>query len=472
MHTICESCGKSFSNDGYIRHIWTTRKPKCAALDENNTYQPPLELIQNLHDLGRDEASPAVDPERDYFGDYADNEEPDDERPQEFSGHYFGIDEADLVTMEEGVESNGSGNAKELEENHRVVDVNVDMDAEEFGRSDEDGYASYADLGDDELEFDAENARCENSWEPSLPPLPSPLSSPSHNPSLSRSPSPINLLGSDVEARSPSPSMLLTDDNPNVDFPVNRHLEAEITLPKQPYIQHYPNPHAGTPTGCQTPEHERYRNNLSDPQNPWHPFVSEINWNIVRWAKTRGSSLTALTELLSIPGLCEKLGLLYKLVEEVVVQGEAFEVYFRDINTCMKALYLEPQFAKYMKYALEKHFADSFLETRMYHNMHTGGWWWSRQEILDREHPGATIILVILSTDKTLEIFQKKFVTNLLAWVYILIGYLPTSKLEHITNKSSCQRSLANLFHAAMNYIVSPLATSGLDGIHLTGGDG
>ena len=294
MPTICESCGKSFSDDGYIRHIRTTRKPECAALDENNTYQPPLELIRNLHDLGRDEASPAVDPERDYFGDYADDEEPDDERPQDFSGRYFGIDEADLITMEEGVESNGSGNAKELEEDRHVVDVDVDMDAEEFGRSDEDGYASYADLGDDELEFDAENARCENSWEPSLPPSPSPLSSPSHNPSLSRSPLPIDLRGSDVEsARSPSPSTLLTDDDPNIDFPVNGRLEAEIMLPKQPYVQLYPNPHAGAPTGCQTP----------DPQNPWHPFVSEIDWNVARWAKTRGSSSTALTELLSIPGV-------------------------------------------------------------------------------------------------------------------------------------------------------------------------
>ena len=66
-------------------------------------------------------------------------------------------------------------------------------------------------------------------------------------------------------------------------------------------------------------------------------------------------------------------------VEEVAVQGEAFEVYFRDINSCVKALYSDPQFSKYMKYAPEKHFTDSFLETRMYHDMHTGGWWWSRQ---------------------------------------------------------------------------------------------
>ena len=110
------------------------------------------------------------------------------------------------------------------------------------------------------------------------------------------------------------------------------------------------------------------------------------------------------------------------------------------------------------------------------------------QEILNCECPGATIIPVILSTDKTLvTTFRGKSAYPIYLTIgnipkeirckpscraYILIGYLPTSKLEHITNKSSRRRSLANLFHAAMNYIISPLATSGLDGIHLTGGDG
>ncbi|KAE9389182.1 hypothetical protein BT96DRAFT_1070933 [Gymnopus androsaceus JB14] len=248
--------------------------------------------------------------------------------------------------------------------------------------------------------------------------------------------------------------MLLTNAVPDVDFPVNKHLEAEIALPKWLYVQHYPDPHAGAPTGHRAPEHKRYQGNLHQPGGPHNPCS------------------TALTELFSIPGLCEKLGLLYKSanelnniidkkipltrplfqVEEVVVQGEAFEVYFRDINACVKALYSEPQFAKYMKYAPEKHFADSFLETRI-------------QEILDRERPGATIIPVILSKDKTL---VTTFCGTSAYPIYLTIGNIP----KEICHIPSCWASLANLFHAAMNYIISPLATSGLDGIHLTGGDG
>lgn len=54
----------------------------------------------------------------------------------------------------------------------------------------------------------------------------------------------------------------------------------------------------------------------------------------------------------------------------------------------------------------------------------------------------------------------------------ILLGYLPTTKLEQITNKASRRRTLANLFHACMRKIMAPLRSAGLDGIAMTSGDG
>ncbi|KAJ6550698.1 hypothetical protein B0H10DRAFT_2169918 [Mycena sp. CBHHK59/15] len=54
----------------------------------------------------------------------------------------------------------------------------------------------------------------------------------------------------------------------------------------------------------------------------------------------------------------------------------------------------------------------------------------------------------------------------------ILLAYLPTSKLEHITNKSSRRRVLANLFHACMSKIMEPLKTAGVDGMTVVSGDG
>lgn len=36
----------------------------------------------------------------------------------------------------------------------------------------------------------------------------------------------------------------------------------------------------------------------------WAPFHSECDWEIARWAKMRGPTSTATTELLAIPGVC------------------------------------------------------------------------------------------------------------------------------------------------------------------------
>ena len=43
----------------------------------------------------------------------------------------------------------------------------------------------------------------------------------------------------------------------------------------------------------------------------------------------------------------------------------------------------------------------------------------------------------------------------------ILLAYLPTSKLEHITNKAARRRTLANLFHACLHRALSPLKSYG-----------
>jgi hypothetical protein len=55
---------------------------------------------------------------------------------------------------------------------------------------------------------------------------------------------------------------------------------------------------------------------------------------------------------------------------------------------------------------------------------------------------------------------------------YILLAYLPTSKLKHITNKAARRRVLANVFHAAMKHILAPLETAGIKGVKMVSGDG
>lgn len=54
----------------------------------------------------------------------------------------------------------------------------------------------------------------------------------------------------------------------------------------------------------------------------------------------------------------------------------------------------------------------------------------------------------------------------------ILIAYLPTSKLEGISNKAARRRALANIFHACMRSILAPIVSYGETGVRMMSGDG
>ncbi|THU80569.1 hypothetical protein K435DRAFT_939508 [Dendrothele bispora CBS 962.96] len=115
-------------------------------------------------------------------------------------------------------------------------------------------------------------------------------------------------------------------------------------------------------------------------------------------------------------------------------------------------------------------------------------WWWSTQEALEKETPGATVVPVILSSDKTqVTLFRNKSaypvyltIGNLPKEIrrkpsqqgQILLAYLPTTKLEHITNKAARRRTVSNLFHACVSHLVAPLKRAGIEGIVLQSGDG
>ncbi|KAG2124273.1 hypothetical protein BD769DRAFT_1628794 [Suillus cothurnatus] len=117
------------------------------------------------------------------------------------------------------------------------------------------------------------------------------------------------------------------------------------------------------------PDHAMFEDNI------YAPFASKLDWDIACWAKLRGSSSTAFTELVSIEG---------------------------------------------------KH--------------------------LDHERPGATIIPVIISSDKTqVTMFHNKTAYSVYMTIgnipkdihrkpsrhaHVLLAYLPTTCLDHVTNKA------------------------------------
>ncbi|KAJ4471753.1 hypothetical protein C8J55DRAFT_375236, partial [Lentinula edodes] len=242
--------------------------------------------------------------------------------------------------------------------------------------------------------------------------------------------------------------------------------------------------------------------------NPWAPFQSRIDWEVARWAKMRGPSSTAFSELLEIDGVCKALGLSYRnsnevngiidtglptqrpsfTREEVIIAGESFDLYKRDIKECIQALYGSPEHARYMCFTPERHYSDADKTSRLYHDFYTGKWWWATQTALEKENPGATVIPVIISSDKTqVTLFRNKSaypvyltIGNLpkeIRWKpsqqgQILLAYLPTTKLQHLTTKAGRRRALANLFHACMGNLVAPLKELGISGVVMQSGDG
>ena len=55
---------------------------------------------------------------------------------------------------------------------------------------------------------------------------------------------------------------------------------------------------------------------------------------------------------------------------------------------------------------------------------------------------------------------------------HVLIGYLPTTQLLHVSSAASRRRMLANLFHHCLSRILNPLKDAGNTGVEMTGGDG
>lgn len=65
--------------------------------------------------------------------------------------------------------------------------------------------------------------------------------------------------------------------------------------------------------------------------------------------------------------------------EEIIIAGEAFDIYHRDILECIKTLYGNPEFLPYLAFKPERHYVDEDMTIRLYSEMYSGKWWWSTQ---------------------------------------------------------------------------------------------
>ncbi|KAJ6537053.1 hypothetical protein B0H19DRAFT_1382817 [Mycena capillaripes] len=412
----CAGCGVEFKGKGYTLHLSLTKNPPCVAVAER--------------EAGR--GMPGLAPHEE-FGTPDDHGLPTGEFTGDFFGDY-GPDDLDYIESDDEEETPMSGSDDSDEED--------DLDAEE-------------------------RADLIHGYEP------------------------------------PRPSVAASEDAPmpepdTVNFPAPaREIRkaAEDRFHHKPIVVKYPGNTAGKPISTtRDPTSEKvYESALKDctSSNPYAPFTSKMDWEVAKWAKLRGAGSTAFSDLLNIEGVRESLDLSYgnsvqlnqiidqklpgrpKFVRsEVIVNGEAFHLYSRDILECVRALWGDSDFAPYLRSAC--------ITTCIPEG--SGG------TAVEKDYPGATIIPIIISSDKTqLTVFGNKTAYPVYMTLgnipkeirrkpsrrgYVLLGYLPTSKMKNIKNKSARRRILANVFHACMAFILAPLKVPGVHGMPVTSGDG
>ena len=99
-----------------------------------------------------------------------------------------------------------------------------------------------------------------------------------------------------------------------------------------------------------------------------------------------------------------------------------------------------------------------------------------------------TIIPLIISSDKTqLTLFCGKSAYLIYLGIgnipkdirqkpshnaLMVVGYIPTTKLEGIANDTGRHHSLANMFHSCMEYLLAPIQQYGVQGLVMMSGDG
>lgn len=54
-------------------------------------------------------------------------------------------------------------------------------------------------------------------------------------------------------------------------------------------------------------------------------------------------------------------------------------MFARGILECAQALYVDTEHTRYLCVTPERHYGDADCTVRLYHDLHTGRWWWATQ---------------------------------------------------------------------------------------------
>ena len=65
--------------------------------------------------------------------------------------------------------------------------------------------------------------------------------------------------------------------------------------------------------------------------------------------------------------------------DELRVDGKSYDIYYRDVVECIRALFGDSDFDSELLLAPERHYEDASMNNHAYHDMNTGCWWWDTQ---------------------------------------------------------------------------------------------
>ena len=83
-------------------------------------------------------------------------------------------------------------------------------------------------------------------------------------------------------------------------------------------VEQFPFGMPGAPIPGRAQDPSEYESQAMLMGSPWAPFQSQLEWEVARWAKLRGGTSTAVSELLAIPGV-RAFDLLYGVSNSVVI---------------------------------------------------------------------------------------------------------------------------------------------------------